>query len=55
MRYIILSRKFWSRGAPLPRFPQYFPHYANNTSAHGAGECGNTRQVRVPDKTSEHK
>lgn len=42
------ARKVLELGASLPRFPKYFPHYANNTSAHGTGECGT--QVRVANK-----
>lgn len=35
-------------GPPLPHFPKYFPHYANNTSAHATGECGTLGKSESP-------
>lgn len=41
-------KKVLDLGASLPHFPKYFPHYANNTSAHGTGECGTLGKSESP-------
>lgn len=45
------AKKVSGLGGPSsPHFPKYFPHYANNTSAHGTGECGTLGKSESPDK-----